>query len=74
MKLKNKKTVKITNFNKKQYYITEGHIDNDVNEYEKNYSGPFTLNKARRLMEGYFKSSYSFRNPYNLNIRGPKWT
>ena len=49
--------------NKKQYYITEGHIDADGNEYEKDYSGPFTLNKARRLMEGYFKSSYHFRNP-----------
>ena len=71
MSLKNKKTVKITNFNKKQYYITEGHIDEDGNEYEKDYSGPFTLNKARRLMEYYFKSSYHFRNPYNLNIRGP---
>jgi hypothetical protein len=22
-------------------------------------------------MEGYFKSSYHFRNPYNLSIRGP---
>ena len=72
MKLKNKKTVKITNFNKKQYYITEGQIDQDGNDYETNYGGPYTLNKARKLMEGYFKSSYSFRNPYNLNIRGPR--
>jgi hypothetical protein len=24
-------------------------------------------------MEYYFKSSYHFRNPYNLNIRGPRW-
>ena len=23
--------------NKKQYYITEGHIDEDGNEYEKDY-------------------------------------
>jgi hypothetical protein len=22
-------------------------------------------------MEGYFKSSYHFRNPYNMSIRGP---
>jgi hypothetical protein len=22
-------------------------------------------------MEGYFRSSYHFRNPYNMNIRGP---
>ena len=58
--------------NKKQFYITEGHIDEDGNEYEKDYSGPFTLNKARRLMEGYFKSSYHFRNPYNMSIRGPR--
>ena len=40
--------------NKKQYYITEEHIDNDGNEYDKKYGGPYT-----------------FRNPYNLSIRGP---
>ena len=52
--------------NKKQYYITEEHIDNDGNEYDKHYGGPYTLNRARRLMEYYFKSPYHFRNPYNL--------
>ena len=58
--------------NKKQFYITELHLGDDGLDSTTDYAGPVTLNKARKLMEGYFKSSYSFRNPYNLNIRGPR--
>jgi len=59
--------------NKKQFYITELNMsdDGDGLEFYSDHSGPFTLNKARRIMEKMFRSR-SFNNFYNLTIRGPR--
>ena len=37
--------------NKKQFYITELNMGDDGLESYTDYSGPFTLSKARRIME-----------------------
>ena len=59
--------------NKKQFYITELSMsdDGDGLEFYSDHSGPFTLSKARKIMEKMFKSR-SFNNFYNLTIRGPR--
>tara|TARA_R100000657_G_C4570924_1_gene36617 strand:+ start:259 stop:513 length:255 start_codon:yes stop_codon:yes gene_type:complete len=57
--------------NKKQFYITELHMGDDGLEDYSDHSGPFTLNKARKIMEKMFRSR-SFNNFYNLTIRGPR--
>ena len=40
--------------NKKQFYITELHLGDDGLESYTDCSGPFTLVKARRIMEKIF--------------------
>ena len=59
--------------NKKQFYITELKMsdDGDGLKFYSDHSGPFTLNKARKIMEKMFRSR-SFNNFYNLTIRGPR--
>ena len=60
--------------NKKQFYITELHLGDDGLESTTDYAGPFTLNKARKVLERMFKYSGAFINPYNYSIRGPRHT
>jgi hypothetical protein len=57
--------------NKKQFYITELHIGDDGLESYTDCSGPFTLVKARRIMEKIFNAR-SYSNFYNMAIRGPR--
>ncbi len=57
--------------NKKQFYITELHLGDDGLEDYSDYSGPFTLSKARKIMEKMF-TGRSFNNFYNMTIRGPR--
>ena len=57
--------------NKKQFYITELNLGDDGLESYTDYSGPFTLSKARRIMEKMF-TGRSFNNFYNMTIRGPR--
>ena len=62
--------------NKKEFYITElnmGMVPGDRYELisTSDYAGPFTLIKARRILEGMFKNPGAFINPYNYAIRGP---
>ena len=57
--------------NKKQFYITELHIGDDGLESYTDCSGPFTLVKARRIMEKIFNAR-SYRNLYHMAIRGPR--
>ena len=57
--------------NKKQFYITELHIGDDGLESYTDCSGPFTLQKARRIMEKIFNAR-SYSNFYNMAIRGPR--
>ena len=58
--------------NKKQFYITELHLGDDGLESTTDYAGPFTLNKARKVLERMFKYPGAFINPYNYSIRGPR--
>ena len=55
--------------NKKKYFITELHMGDDGLE---DYSGPYTLPKARRILERMFKYPGAFINPYAFAIRGPR--
>ena len=57
--------------NKKQFYITELNMCDDGLESYTDYSGPFTLSKARKIMEKIFNAR-SFNNFYNMTIRGPR--
>ena len=57
--------------NKKEFYVTELHMGDDGLESTTDYSGPFTLIKARRVLERMFKYPGAFINPYNYAIRGP---
>ena len=59
--------------NKKQFYITEVHLGDDGLESYTDCSGPFTLVKARRIMEKIFNAR-SYSNFYNMAIRGPRHT
>ena len=56
----------------KQYYITELHMGDDGLESYTDHSGPFTLNKARKIMERLMKGNDPWVNPYLLHIRGPR--
>ena len=57
---------------KKQFYITELNMGIDGLESYTDYSGPFTLNKARKIMERLLKGNDPWVNPYLLHIRGPR--
>tara|TARA_B100000683_G_scaffold201833_1_gene195131 strand:+ start:18 stop:275 length:258 start_codon:yes stop_codon:yes gene_type:complete len=58
--------------NKKQFYITELHMGDDGLEDYSDHSGPFTLNKARKIMERLMKGNDPWVNPYAMTIRGPR--
>ena len=58
--------------NKKQFYITELNMGIDGLEAYTDYSGPFTLNKARKIMERLLKGNDPWINPYMMSIRGPR--
>ena len=58
--------------NKKQFYITELNMGIDGLESYTDYSGPFTLNKARNIMEKLMKNPGQWVNPYMMSIRGPR--
>jgi len=58
--------------NKKQFYITELYMGDDGLEDYTIYGGPFTLIKARRIMERMFKNPGAMVNPYSFHIRGPE--
>ncbi len=58
--------------NKKQFYITELNMGDDGLESYTDYSGPFTLNKARKIMERIMKGNDTWVNPYAMAIRGPR--
>ena len=62
--------------NKKQFYITELNMsdDGDGLEFYSDHSGPFTLNKARSIMEKLIKNPGQWVNPYMMSIRGPRHT
>ena len=60
--------------NKKQFYITELHMGDDGLESYTDYSGPFTLIKARNIMEKLLKNPDQWVNPYVMSIRGPRHT
>ena len=55
----------------KQFYITELHMGDDGLESTTDYSGPHTLNKARKIMERMMKGNDPWINPYSMSIRGP---
>ena len=60
--------------NKKQFYITELNMGIDGLESYTDHSGPFTLNKARKIMERLLKGNDPCVNPYMMSIRGPRHT
>ena len=60
--------------NKKQFYITELHLGDDGLEDYSDHSGPFTLSKARNIMEKLIKNPGQWVNPYMMSIRGPRHT
>ena len=60
--------------NKKQFYITELNMGIDGLESYTDHSGPFTLNKARSIMERLLKGNDPWINPYMMSIRGPRHT
>ena len=60
--------------NKKQFYITELHMGDDGLESTSDYAGPFSLMKARRILERMFKNPGAMINPYAFAIRGPRHT
>ncbi len=58
--------------NRKQFYITELNMGIDGLESYTDHSGPFTLNKARKIMERLLKGNDPWVNPYMMSIRGPR--
>ena len=60
--------------NKKQFYITELNMGDDGLESYTDYSGPFTLIRARNIMEKLLKNPDQWVNPYVMAIRGPRHT
>ena len=58
--------------NRKQFYITELNMGIDGLESYTDHSGPFTLNKARKIMERLLKGNDPWINPYMMSIRGPR--
>ena len=57
---------------KKQFYITELEMGEDGLEDYTILSGPFTLSKARRILERMFKNPGAMINPYSFSIKGPE--
>ena len=57
---------------RKQFYITELNMGIDGLESYTDYSGPFTLSKARNIMEKLMKNPGQWVNPYMMSIRGPR--
>ena len=49
-------------------------MGDDGLESYTDYSGPFTLNKARKIMERLLKGNDPWVNPYMMSIRGPRHT
>ena len=47
-------------------------MGDDGLESTTDYSGPHTLNKARKIMERLLKGNDPWVNPYLLHIRGPR--
>ena len=45
--------------------------DDGLEDYS-DHSGPYTLPKARRILERMFKYPGAFINPYAFAIRGPR--
>ena len=72
--IKNNKRIVDMIKNKKQYFITELHMGDDGLEDYSDHSGPYTLPKARRILERMFKFPGAFINPYAFAIRGPRHT
>ena len=60
--------------NRKEYFITELNMGIDGLESYTDYSGPFTLAKARNIMEKLMKNPGQWVNPYVMAIRGPRHT
>ena len=60
--------------NKKQFYITELNMGDDGLESTTDHSGPFTLAKARKIMERMLKGTDPWINPHMMSIRGPRHT
>ncbi len=58
--------------NRKEYFITELHLGDDGLESYTDYSGPFTLTRARRILERMMKYPGAMINPYAFAIRGPR--
>ena len=58
--------------NKKQFYITKCLMGDDGLEDTIDHGGPFTLSKARRVLERMFKYPGNMINPYSFSIRGPR--
>jgi len=58
--------------NKKQFYIAELNMGIDGLEDYSDHSGPFTLSKARNIMERLMKGNDPWVNPYAMAIRGPR--
>ena len=56
----------------KKFYITELHLGDDGLESTTDHSGPFTLNKARNIMERMLKGNDPWITPYMMSIRGPR--
>ena len=56
---------------KKKYFITELNMGDDGLESTTDYAGPFTLIKARSILERMFKNPGAMVNPYSFHIRGP---
>ena len=57
---------------KKEYYITELHMGDDGLEDYSDHSGPYTLRKARNIMERLLKGNDPWVNPFVMDIRGPR--
>ena len=55
---------------KKKYFITELNMGDDGLESTTDYAGPFTLIKARSILERMFKNPGAMVNPYSFGIRG----
>ena len=49
-------------------------MGDDGLESTSDYAGPFSLMKARRILERMFKNPGAMINPYAFAIRGPRHT
>ena len=57
--------------NKKKFYITELHMGDDGLESTSDYAGPFSLLKARRILERMFKNSLILYSNSCLELSSP---